>query len=210
MSTISTLPRFPVQTYLAECHAYPSDKQDTIPLVSTIISDPFAPTHPSSLIAALDTLCAIQATCWPRISHYANDIIKMLMLCWLSLEEAGEEEKEAGETRTTAKPRPSASAGTKTKGRTVEAREKLIHNARMLDAILQADAAGPTAAAAAPQDGDDQSKPATGDPKLATVEEEGEGEVAHSPGEPGNALAARTRPLVEKHTSLKALFGPWQ
>lgn len=135
----------------------------------------------------------------------------MLMLCWLSLEEADNEEKEASSNRQTTKPRPSASAGTKTNSRTVEeAREKLIHNARMLDAILQADAAGPTAAAAAPQDDDGQTKPATGNHKLSTVEEEKGEEVAHGPGKPGSALAARTRPLVEKHSSLRALFGPWE
>ena len=122
----------------------------------------------------------------------------------MSLEDADEEEKEASAARPTTKPRPLASASTKTKGRTGEAREKLIHNARILDAILQADAAGPTAT---PQDDDDQPKPATGDRTLYTVEEEEE--VAHDPGAPGSALVARARPLVEKHASLKALFGPW-
>jgi hypothetical protein len=25
--------------------------------------------------------------CWPRIPHYCNDIIKLLMLCWLNIED---------------------------------------------------------------------------------------------------------------------------
>ncbi|RYP25512.1 hypothetical protein DL768_011476 [Monosporascus sp. mg162] len=52
-----------------------------------IMTDPFATQHPPSLLSAIRLLQAILSTCWPRIPHYCNEIIKALMLCWLNIEE---------------------------------------------------------------------------------------------------------------------------
>ncbi|RYP02589.1 hypothetical protein DL764_005715 [Monosporascus ibericus] len=52
-----------------------------------IMTDPFGTQHPPSLLSAIRLLQAIMSTCWPRIPHYCNEIIKALMLCWLNIDE---------------------------------------------------------------------------------------------------------------------------
>ncbi|RYP35519.1 hypothetical protein DL767_003773 [Monosporascus sp. MG133] len=61
--------------------------KNLVPMVSEIMTDPFGTQHPSSLISAIRLLQAIMSTCWPRIPHYCNEIIKALMLCWLNIED---------------------------------------------------------------------------------------------------------------------------
>ncbi|RYP66596.1 hypothetical protein DL769_006003 [Monosporascus sp. CRB-8-3] len=61
--------------------------KNLIPMVSEIMTDPFGTQHPPSLLSAIRLLQAIMSTCWPRIPHYCNEIIKALMLCWLNIEE---------------------------------------------------------------------------------------------------------------------------
>ncbi|RYO80948.1 hypothetical protein DL762_007385 [Monosporascus cannonballus] len=61
--------------------------KNLIPMVSEIMTDPFGAQHPPSLLSAIKLLRAIMSTCWPRIPHYCNEIIKALMLCWLNIEE---------------------------------------------------------------------------------------------------------------------------
>ncbi|KAL7629695.1 hypothetical protein AAE478_001218 [Parahypoxylon ruwenzoriense] len=61
--------------------------KDLIPMVSEIMSDPFGPKHPPAIVSATKLLQAILRTCWPRIPHYCNEIIKALMLCWLNVED---------------------------------------------------------------------------------------------------------------------------
>ncbi|KAK7745576.1 hypothetical protein SLS62_009753 [Diatrype stigma] len=58
-----------------------------IPMVTEIITEPFGTQYPPGLSAAIRLLHAILRTCWPRIPHYSNDIIKALMICWLNVEE---------------------------------------------------------------------------------------------------------------------------
>lgn len=59
--------------------------QDLIPMLSTIISDPFAPAAPTTLLAAIKALQAVLQTCWPRIpnSPWQDEIVNALSLCWL-------------------------------------------------------------------------------------------------------------------------------
>ncbi|RYP17294.1 hypothetical protein DL765_004585 [Monosporascus sp. GIB2] len=61
--------------------------RNLIPMVSEIMTDPFGTQHPPSLLSAVKLLHAIMSTCWPRIPHYCNEIIKALMLCWLNIGE---------------------------------------------------------------------------------------------------------------------------
>jgi hypothetical protein len=55
-------------------------------MLSTILSDPFAPAAPATLLAAVKALQAVLQTCWPRIpnSPWQDEIINALTLCWLA------------------------------------------------------------------------------------------------------------------------------
>lgn len=63
--------------------------QDLIPMLSTIMTDPFAPVSPATLLSATKALQAVLANCWPRIpaSPWQDEIINALVLCWLHLAE---------------------------------------------------------------------------------------------------------------------------
>lgn len=56
-------------------------------MLSTTITDPFAPSHPPTLLVAIAALQATIANCWPRLSSgiWQDEIIKMLVLGWLHL-----------------------------------------------------------------------------------------------------------------------------
>ncbi|EAA32531.3 hypothetical protein GE21DRAFT_6288 [Neurospora crassa] len=61
--------------------------KDIIPMLSTILTDPFAFLHPPTLLSAIKALQVVLATCWPRIpnSPWQGEIINSLVLCWLNL-----------------------------------------------------------------------------------------------------------------------------
>ncbi|KAI0401788.1 hypothetical protein F4802DRAFT_395711 [Xylaria palmicola] len=61
--------------------------QDIISMISEILVDPFGTKHPPTLLSAIQLLQAVLRTCWPRIPHYCNEIIKMGVLAWLNIEE---------------------------------------------------------------------------------------------------------------------------
>ncbi|OTA63163.1 hypothetical protein K449DRAFT_37715 [Hypoxylon sp. EC38] len=61
--------------------------KDFIPMITEITTDPFGTKYPPTLISATKFLQAILRTCWPRIPYYCNEIIKILMLCWLNIED---------------------------------------------------------------------------------------------------------------------------
>ncbi|CAJ2512162.1 Uu.00g051770.m01.CDS01 [Anthostomella pinea] len=61
--------------------------KDFMPMVSEIMTDPFGTKHPPALLSATKLLQAILRACWPRIPHYCNEVIKILMLCWLNIED---------------------------------------------------------------------------------------------------------------------------
>ena len=54
------------------------------------MTEPFGTQYPPGLSSAIGLLQAILRTCWPRIPHYCNEIIKALMVCWLNVEEEEE------------------------------------------------------------------------------------------------------------------------
>ncbi|KAH7035688.1 uncharacterized protein B0I36DRAFT_264958 [Microdochium trichocladiopsis] len=161
--------------------------KDAIPMLSAIISDPFATVHPASLIAALDALRAVQNTCWPRVPNYANNIIKMLMLCWLRIEEDEHSNNSDGQDNPEKDDQHRGAPNTVMLEASV-IKEKLKHNARMLDAILTTS-----------QEEHQNSDPVSGNGEKIE-------ESRRSVG--GGTLSERVRPLVEKHRSLGELFGP--
>ncbi|KAL2135876.1 hypothetical protein VTI74DRAFT_6475 [Chaetomium olivicolor] len=63
--------------------------KDLVPMLSSILTDPFAPVSPATLLAAIRALQAVLANCWPRIpgSPWQDEIINALVLCWLHLAE---------------------------------------------------------------------------------------------------------------------------
>ncbi|KAI1382419.1 hypothetical protein F4677DRAFT_440213 [Hypoxylon crocopeplum] len=68
-------------------HAKEHVRLDFIPMVSDILTDPFGTKHPPTLYSAAKLLQAVLRNCWPRIPHYGNEVVKMLMLCWLNIED---------------------------------------------------------------------------------------------------------------------------
>ncbi|EMR63764.1 putative trna nucleotidyltransferase protein [Eutypa lata UCREL1] len=64
--------------------------KNLIPMVTEIMTEPFGTQYPPGLSSAIRLLQAILRTCWPRIPHYCNEIIKALMVCWLNVEEEEE------------------------------------------------------------------------------------------------------------------------
>lgn len=56
-------------------------------MVTEIITEPFGTQYLPGLASAVRLLHAILRTCWPRIPHYSNEIIKAMMVCWLNVEE---------------------------------------------------------------------------------------------------------------------------
>lgn len=61
--------------------------QDTLPILTTTLTDPFAPTHPTLLSTTLTTLQAIIENCWPRLSEprHKIEIITSLVTCWTNI-----------------------------------------------------------------------------------------------------------------------------
>lgn len=58
-------------------------------MLSTIMTDPFAPAAPEMLLSAIKALQAVLTNCWPRIpySPWQDEIINALVLSWLHLAE---------------------------------------------------------------------------------------------------------------------------
>lgn len=56
---------------------------------SEIMTNPFAALVPSSLLAAVKSLQATIANCWPRLSTpaYQSELIKALVICFLTIQD---------------------------------------------------------------------------------------------------------------------------
>ncbi|KAI1178819.1 hypothetical protein F4777DRAFT_575765 [Nemania sp. FL0916] len=61
--------------------------KDIIPMISEILVDPFGTKHPPTLLHVTQLLQVVLLTCWPRIPHYCNEIIRSMMLAWLNIED---------------------------------------------------------------------------------------------------------------------------
>ncbi|KAI1185676.1 hypothetical protein F5B17DRAFT_432330 [Nemania serpens] len=61
--------------------------KDLIPMISDILVDPFGTKYPPALLSAMRLLQAVLQSCWPRVPHYCNEIIKIAMVSWLNIED---------------------------------------------------------------------------------------------------------------------------
>ncbi|KAK4640435.1 hypothetical protein QC761_602910 [Podospora bellae-mahoneyi] len=64
--------------------------KDMIPMISAILTDPFASAAPRTLLSAVKALQAVLRNCWPRLmtgSVWQDEIINALVMCWLHLDE---------------------------------------------------------------------------------------------------------------------------
>lgn len=64
--------------------------KDMIPMISAILTDPFASAAPRTLLSAVKALQAVLRNCWPRLmtgSVWQDEIINALVMCWLNLDE---------------------------------------------------------------------------------------------------------------------------
>ena len=68
--------------------------QHVLPLLSSILSAPFATAYPPLLQSALQAIETIIVTNWPRIAYHRGEILKGLVVCWCRTEEEEEEEEE--------------------------------------------------------------------------------------------------------------------
>jgi hypothetical protein len=70
--------------------------KDIIPILSAVMTDPFAATHERLLLEAVKALQVTILNTWPRMSEqgHRNEIIKSLVVCWKTVSQAQEEEKE--------------------------------------------------------------------------------------------------------------------
>ncbi|KAL9058852.1 MAG: hypothetical protein Q9206_001742 [Seirophora lacunosa] len=61
--------------------------KDFIPVISGILTAPFATAYPPLLEAALQTLRTILVNGWPRIAFHGGEILGGLIICWRRLED---------------------------------------------------------------------------------------------------------------------------
>ncbi|KAH8879445.1 poly A polymerase C-terminal region-like protein [Thozetella sp. PMI_491] len=63
--------------------------KDLIPMVSSVMTDPFAASSSPTLLAAIAALQAILSNAWPRISDgpWKDEILKTLVITWLNVQE---------------------------------------------------------------------------------------------------------------------------
>lgn len=67
-------------------------------MYAAILTDPFAMRYKPAVAAAIDTLQTTMAACWPRFANtpWQEETLKMLMLCWLHIEEDAEQTQPKG------------------------------------------------------------------------------------------------------------------
>lgn len=70
-----------------------------MPLLSAILSAPFATAYPPLLLGALDAIGTVVVTDWPRVVYHRGEILKGLVICWCKIEEEDEQSKELERVR---------------------------------------------------------------------------------------------------------------
>ncbi|KAI0482105.1 hypothetical protein GGR56DRAFT_670024 [Xylariaceae sp. FL0804] len=104
--------------------------KDILPMLSEILTDPFGPQHPPTLLSAARLLRAVLAACWPRVPRHCAAVTEMLMLCWLNVDDEDEDDDDDSLTPTTTTTDPTS--------RTKKLKAELARAAAMLAAIMQA------------------------------------------------------------------------
>jgi hypothetical protein len=67
--------------------------KDILPILSTVLTDPFGSSKPSLLLAGLRCLQSLILNAWPRVREegYRIEIVKALVVCWRTVTEEGKE-----------------------------------------------------------------------------------------------------------------------
>jgi hypothetical protein len=67
--------------------------KDLIPIISTVLTDPFASSKPSLLLAGLRCLQSLILNAWPRVREEGSriEIVRGLVVCWRMVCEDGKE-----------------------------------------------------------------------------------------------------------------------
>ena len=75
--------------------------KDILPILSTVLTDPFATAHGRLLLEAVKALQVVVLNGWPRMNEerHRNEIIKALVVCWKTVTEALREKKDDEERK---------------------------------------------------------------------------------------------------------------
>jgi hypothetical protein len=65
--------------------------KDLVPLLSNTLSDPLGPGYPQLLLQASSAMQSVIANAWPRIEYWSADILKGVCVCWIRLEQEGDD-----------------------------------------------------------------------------------------------------------------------
>jgi hypothetical protein len=70
--------------------------KDILPILSTVLTDPFATAHGRLLLEAVKALQVVVLNGWPRMNEerHRNEVIKALVVCWKTVTEALTEKKD--------------------------------------------------------------------------------------------------------------------
>lgn len=74
------------------CHQTPlgianSSLKHMLPLLSEILSAPFATAYPPLLQASLQAIQVLVVIIWPRVKYHRSELLEGLAICWLSIED---------------------------------------------------------------------------------------------------------------------------
>lgn len=56
--------------------------QHILPLLSAILSDPFAMAYPPLLLAALQAIQSVTIIDWSRMEYHGSEMLRSLIVCW--------------------------------------------------------------------------------------------------------------------------------
>jgi len=75
--------------------------KDILPILSTVLTDPFATAHGRLLLEAVKALQVVVLNGWPRMNEerHRNEVIKALVVCWKTVTEALREKKDDEERK---------------------------------------------------------------------------------------------------------------
>jgi hypothetical protein len=75
--------------------------KDILPILSTVLTDPFATAHGRLILEAVKALQVVVLNGWPRMNEerHRNEVIKALVVCWKTVTEALREKKDYDERK---------------------------------------------------------------------------------------------------------------
>lgn len=65
-----------------------------IPLLSQIMSAPFATAYPPLIDASINAVEAVLVNVWPRVAYHRGEILQGLVICWCRIEAEGMNSKD--------------------------------------------------------------------------------------------------------------------